>query len=86
LLCFFAIAGVESRLRTASLSLIKLNLTTHAPQYLDATHTNAGPHLIDEARDEERDLHMIANCRLPIDDLSLSPRARLAIGNRQLAI
>jgi hypothetical protein len=40
-------------LRTASLSLIELNLTTNPPQHLHATHTDAGPQLIDKTRNEK---------------------------------
>src|SRR6185436_18025550 len=45
---FVEITGVESRLRAARLSPVKLNLTTNASQHLDAAHTYAGPQLIDK--------------------------------------
>jgi hypothetical protein len=48
-------------LRTTGLTLIKLNLTTNPPQHLYTTHTYAGPQLIDETRDEQRDLHNISH-------------------------
>jgi hypothetical protein len=50
---FVQVTGIESRLRTAGLSLIKLNLTSDTSQHLDAAHADAGPHLIDKTRDEE---------------------------------
>jgi hypothetical protein len=46
------ITRIERRLRTASLPLIKLNLTPDTSQHLDTAHANAGPHLIDKTRDE----------------------------------
>jgi hypothetical protein len=55
--CFIEISGIECRLRAASLSLIKLNLTPDPSQHLDTAHADTGPHLIDETRDEKRDLH-----------------------------
>jgi hypothetical protein len=51
------ITRVESRLRATRLSLVELNLTTNAPQHLDATHADAGPQLIDKTRYEKRNLH-----------------------------
>src|ERR1700741_2842149 len=48
------VAGVEGWLRAARLSLVKFNLTTDAPQHLDAAHADAGPQLIDETSYEKR--------------------------------
>src|SRR5690349_7929594 len=54
---FVEVACIESRLRAARLSLVELDLTTHAPQHLDATHADAGPQLIDETSYKKRNLH-----------------------------
>src|SRR5438067_7833371 len=68
--CFFPISGIESRLATASLPLIEFDFAARAAQHFDGAGADAGPHLIDDAGDEQSDLDSIANCRLPIADCS----------------
>jgi hypothetical protein len=49
---FGAVTGIESGLSTARLSIVKLNVTTNAPQHSNRTRSDAAPKLIDETRDE----------------------------------
>src|SRR5215216_2790843 len=60
------ITGVESRLRTASLPLIKLDLTPDASQHLDAAHADTGPHLIDQTRNKQRNLHLRSSAKIRV--------------------
>jgi hypothetical protein len=51
--CLVEITSIERGLRATSLPLIKLNFTPDASQHRDTTRANAGPHLVDETRDEK---------------------------------
>ena len=55
---FVSIPGVEGRLRATRLPLVKLNVTTRAPQHLDTTRADVAPQLINQTRDEEGNLHL----------------------------
>lgn len=55
---FVAITGIERRLAAARLAVVKLNFTTSAPQHGNGTRADAAPKLIDQARDEEGNLHL----------------------------
>src|SRR5687768_10433091 len=59
--CLVTITGVECWLTAARLPIVKLNVTPNAPQHRHGTGANAGPHLIDQARDEEGNFHRIGS-------------------------
>jgi hypothetical protein len=82
---FVAITGIERRLPAARLTIVELNFTTRAAEHFDAARPDAAPHLVYQARNKQRDLHSIVDCRLSIS--GCHPRLlKSAIVNRQSAI
>ena len=59
------ISGVESRLPTASLPLIKFDFATGATQHFDGARADAGPHLVDDAGYKQPDF----DCRITMADI-----------------
>src|SRR5215831_3931874 len=62
------VAGIEGRLATASLALIKFDFATRPPQHFNRGSADAAPHLIDNAGYKQTDLDTMANWRLPVAD------------------
>src|SRR6266403_3504214 len=71
---FDPISGIESRLATASLPLIKFDFATGATQHFDGARADAGPHLVDDAGYKQSH----PDCRFPIADCS---HCQFAIAN-----
>ena len=55
---FVAIARVESGLPATCLPVVKLHVTTSAPQHRDTARADVTPQLINQTRDEEGNLHL----------------------------
>src|SRR5258705_1216549 len=53
----FAVACIESRLPATSLTIVKLDLTANTSKDFNTTGAYAAPKLVDQAGDEEGNLH-----------------------------